>query len=72
MVTQDPKLKNLYNQLDTQVKKTVQDDKGKEWDKKPKLLDDTKDCRLYWRTINNINGNNQRVSQNLLFRMMAP
>ena len=58
--TQDPELKNLYNQLDTMVKKAVQDDKRKEWEKITKLLDETKNCRLYWRTINNINGNKSK------------
>ena len=58
--TQDPELKNLYNQLDTLVKKAIQDDKRKEWEKTTKLLDETKDCRLYWRTINNINGNKSK------------
>ena len=33
--THDPELKNLYNQLDTLVKKAVQDDKRKEWEKPP-------------------------------------
>ena len=59
---------NLYNQLDTLVKKEVQDDKRKEGDKTTKLLDETKDCRLYWRAINSINGNKSKGVSKLIIQ----
>ena len=53
--TQKAEDKTLYNQLNNLVSKQVNKDREEFWNQQTKKLDETKDSREFWKTINSIN-----------------
>ena len=54
--TQKAEDKTLYNQLNNLVSKQVNKDREEFWNQQTKKLDETKDSKEFWKTINSING----------------
>ena len=54
--TQNPTTKTLYNQLNNLVKKSIKKDKEAWWQKTTNKLDETKNCKIFWQTFNQISG----------------